>query len=147
MAVTKNFIFLCDRAFPDADGRLNAIGLFNRVTGEGLPAHKNGFFLVANFKTSDRGAKEVNVFSKRPNEVERFITKKTIIPKDGELGFGYVLGIKSLTLKDEGEYVFIVRVDGEEASTSFTFDISSELSTTSTNDNDRQTTRAKVPAE
>ncbi|MGD2069350.1 MAG: hypothetical protein PVI57_11805 [Gemmatimonadota bacterium] len=111
---------LCDAATVDGSGKLNILGVFDRLNVSSLPARHGRMALVLRFAgdVSEAGEHDLGIALKDPEggEVFRADGKLQIGAGRGAPGEGIrvpqVLNFDGLVFKTEGRYVFDVRVDG-----------------------------------
>ncbi len=112
---------LADAATIDASGKLNILGVFDRLGGVGLPLRHPRMAMVLRFTAGlqEAGRHQVEIILKDPDG-------KELIRVDGEMhlapgphagGAGvrvpHVLNMDGLVFPKAGRYGFDVRVDGE----------------------------------
>ena len=111
---------LCDAATVDASGKLNILGVFDRLNVSRLPARHPRMSLVLRFRgdVSEVGEHTLAIALKDPEGGELFSAdgKLNIGGGRGSAGEGIrvpqVLNFDGLVFESEGRYVFDVRVDG-----------------------------------
>lgn len=111
---------LCDAATVDASGKLNILGIFDRIGVKELPARHGRLALVLRFRgdVSDVGEHEVEITVDDP-EGDR------IFQADGKLRIGansrsaregmrvpQIVNFDRMVFENEGRYLFDVKVDG-----------------------------------
>ena len=112
---------LADAATIDASGKLNILGIFDRLSTGSFPAQHPQMALVLRFVagTGEIGRHEVSIALKDPEgrEVVHIDGEMQLAPGPAGLGGSirvpHVLRLDRLTLPQPGEYAFDVRVDGE----------------------------------
>lgn len=112
---------LADAATVDAAGKLNVLGIFDRVTANQLPAQHGRISLVLRFSATvqDAGEHRLRITLSAPDGHE-------LLSLDGEMQLGtgmgapgarvrvpHVINLDGLILETSGMYTFDVRVDGE----------------------------------
>ena len=112
---------LADAATVDASGKLNILGIFDRVHAHHLPAKHGRVSLVLRFSASvrDAGSHRLRITLTGPDARE-------ILSIDGEMHLGpgahdpsgqilipHVINLDGLVFERPGVYTFDVRVDGE----------------------------------
>lgn len=112
---------LCDAATVDASGKLNILGVFDRINASQFPARHGRLSLVLRFRgdVSEAGDHELLITLKDPEGEE-------LVRADGRMKLGaapraaregvrlpQILNFDGLVFRREGSYVFDVRVDGE----------------------------------
>ena len=112
---------LADAATVDAAGKLNILGVFDRVTAHHLPAQHGRICLVLRFSATvqDAGGHNLRITLNAPDGHE-------ILSLDGDMQLGpgghspgdrvrvpHVINLDGLVLETAGLYTFDVRVDGE----------------------------------
>lgn len=111
---------LCDAATVDGSGKLNILGVFDRLNVSHLPARHPRMALVLRFRgdVSEAGDHSLTIALKDPEGGEVFNAdgKLNIGAGRGSAGEGIrvpqVLNFDGLVFEAEGRYVFDVRVDG-----------------------------------
>ena len=111
---------LADAATIDASGKLNILGIFDRIAVAKFPAQHGRVTLVLRFTagTSEIGSHEVHIRMSDPDGVE-------VLSLSGEMQLGgrtaprdairvpHILNLDGLVFTDPGRYSFDVKVDGE----------------------------------
>ncbi|MFV2007259.1 MAG: hypothetical protein ACC667_07420 [Longimicrobiales bacterium] len=112
---------LADAATVDAAGKLNILGIFDRVHAHQLPATHGRVSLILRFTASvrDAGSHRLQITLSGPDAAE-------ILNIDGEMQLGpgahapsgqvrvpHVINLDGLVFEMPGVYTFDVRVDGE----------------------------------
>ncbi|GMR13375.1 MAG: hypothetical protein BMS9Abin29_1582 [Gemmatimonadota bacterium] len=112
---------LADAATVDAAGKLNILGIFDRVHAQHLPAKHGRLSLILRFTASlqDAGSHRLQITLSGPDAAE-------ILNIDGEMQLGpgahvpsgpilvpHVINLDGLVFETSGVYTFDVRVDGE----------------------------------
>ena len=112
---------LADAATVDASGKLNILGIFDRVHAHHLPAKHGRVSLILRFSASvrDAGSHRIKITMTGPDARE-------ILNIDGEMQLGpgaqgpsgqiripHVINLDGLVFERPGVYTFDVRVDGE----------------------------------
>jgi len=112
---------LADAATVDAAGKLNILGIFDRISASGFPAQHPHIALVLRFGASlnEAGDHKVEIVLKAPGgeEVVRFNgdIKVGVGPTEGggRVRVPQVVNMERLVFKKPGGYSFDVAVDGE----------------------------------
>lgn len=112
---------LADAATIDAGGKLNILGVFDRINASSFPARHGRVAMVLRFTAGldEAGEHEVEIALHGPGGDE-------IVRLDGDIHFGpgpmqtggeirvpHVLNLDGLVFEDPGRHTFEVRVDGE----------------------------------
>ncbi len=112
---------LADAATVDAAGKLNILGIFDRVHAHQLPAKHGRLSLILRFSASvqDAGGHRLQITLTGPDASE-------ILNIDGEMQLGpgvhgpagqirvpHVINLDGLVFERSGVYTFDVRIDGE----------------------------------
>ena len=113
---------LADAATVDASGKLNILGVFDRVAAAHLPAQHGRISLVLRFTAGvhEAGSHRLQIALQSPDGRE-------LLSIDGEMQLGpgthasaggrirvpHVINLDGLILESAGIYTFDVRVDGE----------------------------------
>jgi hypothetical protein len=111
---------LADAATIDGSGKLNILGIFDRLTTSAFPTRHPRLSLVLRFSAGiqELGKHEVGIVLKAPDG-------KQIVRIDGEMNLSpgpraggvvlvpHVLNMDGLVFPGPGRYAFDVRVDGE----------------------------------
>lgn len=111
---------LADAATIDGSGKLNILGIFDRIGVAQFPAQHGRVTLVLRFTagTSEIGSHEVHIRMSDPDGVE-------VLSLNGEMQLGggasareairvpHILNLDGLVFKIPGRYSFDVKVDGE----------------------------------
>lgn len=115
---------LCDAATVDASGKLNLLGIFDRVTVSGLPARHGRMSLVLRLRATVReaGPHEVEIVLRDPDgkEVVRADGKVEMSGTPGRgadaltegIHLPQILNFDGLVFERAGHYTFDVKVDG-----------------------------------
>ena len=111
--------FLADAATIDASGKLNVLGVFDRIGVSQFPAQQGRITLVLRFTagTSEIGAHEVHIRMSDPGGAE-------VLSLNGEMQLvglaaregirvPHILNLNGLVFTGPGMYSFDVKVDGE----------------------------------
>ena len=112
---------LADAATLDASGKLNILGVFDRVGGRGLPLQHPRMAMVLRFTAGlqEAGRHEVEIVLRDPDgeEVVRMDGEMHLAPGGGATGgqirVPHILNMDGLVFPKAGGYGFDVRVDGE----------------------------------
>ena len=111
---------LCDAATVDGAGKLNILGVFDRLNVTDLPARHPRMALVLRFRgdVTEAGDHTLAIALKAPDGSELFSADGTLTigagrgsPEDG-IRVPQVLNFDGVVFEQEGRYVFDVRVDG-----------------------------------
>ena len=112
---------LADAATIDSSGKLNILGIFDRLTGSTVPARHPHMVLVLRFSAGvhELGRHKVEILLKDPAGAE-------VVHIDGEMHLGpgpadaggsirvpHILHLDGLIFPSAGRYAFDVRIDGE----------------------------------
>jgi hypothetical protein len=116
---------LADAATIDASGKLNILGVFDRLGGIGLPLRHPRMAMVLRFTAGvqEAGRHEVEITLRDPDgdEIVRVDGEMHLAPAPGAVGEGvrvpHVLNMDGLVFPKAGRYGFDVRVDGEHHAT------------------------------
>ena len=111
---------LADAATIDASGKLNILGIFDRISVTQFPAQHGRVTLVLRFTagTSEIGSHEVHIRMSDPGGKEVLSLKGEIqlvggpAAQDG-IRVPHILNLDGLVFKGPGMYNFDVKVDGE----------------------------------
>ncbi len=112
---------LADAATIDASGKLNILGIFDRLSAEHFPVRHPHMVMVLRFTAGmdETGQHEVEIVLRSPQgaEVVRVDGELMLGPGSGGMGDGVhvpqVLNMDGLVFEESGRYGFDVRVDGE----------------------------------
>jgi hypothetical protein len=117
---SKNFLILCDEAFLGEHGKVNIIGIFERIYSPTLPAIHLKSVLVANFEVNDPNLLEADVSVDLMDEHNKTIGLsipkiKIKIPKSksAKRRAGIMVQLGNLKFENYGSYKFIVKIDSE----------------------------------
>lgn len=116
----KNFLFLCDEAFMSENGKVNIIGIFERIYSPSLPAVHLKSVLVANFDINDKEISElevqIDIVDKDKKAVGISIPKLKIpvTIKEGSRKAGILIQLGNLKFDNYGEYKIVITTNGEE---------------------------------
>lgn len=112
---------LADAATIDSGGKLNILGVFDRIHAAEFPARHGRVSLVVRFAAGldEAGEHDVEIVLRDPGGEE-------VVRLDGSIHFGpgprhtggeirvpHVLNLDGLVFKEPGRYFFDLRVDGE----------------------------------
>ena len=112
---------LADAATIDASGKLNILGIFDRLSATSFPTRHPHLSLVLRFAAGvdEIGRHEVEITLSGPDggEVVRINGEMNLTPGPGRSGgvvsVPHVLNLDGLIFPAEGRYSFDVRVDGD----------------------------------
>lgn len=112
---------LADAATIDGSGKLNILGVFDRLTTANFPAQHPRMVLILRFSAGvqEIGRHEVAISLRTPggDEVVRVDGEMHLGPGRGSVGgrvqLPHILHFDGLVFPDAGQYAFDVRVDGE----------------------------------
>ncbi len=112
---------LADAATIDGSGKLNILGIFDRLTTASFPTRHPHLSLVLRFSAGiqEVGRHDVGILLKAPdgNEVVRIDGEINLAPGPSDSGGAvlvpHVLNMDGLVFPLPGQYAFDVRVDGE----------------------------------
>lgn len=112
---------LADAATIDGTGKLNILGVFDRITAGSFPARHERMVLVLRFNAgmAEAGAHTVDIRMSAPDgaELVRLDGEMQLSPGRGSAGAAirvpHVLHLDGMVLPTAGTYAFDVRVDGE----------------------------------
>ena len=112
---------LADAATIDGSGKLNILGIFDRLTTASFPTRHPRLSLVLRFSAGiqEVGRHEVGIVLKGPDgkEVVRIDGEMNLAPGPSRVGGAvlvpHVLNMDGLVFPVGGRYAFDVRVDGE----------------------------------
>lgn len=112
---------LADAATIDASGKLNILGIFDRLGGMALPLRHPRMAMVLRFSAGvqEVGRHVVEITLRDPDgeEVVRVDGEMHLAPGPGSVGGGvkvpHILNMDGLVFPKAGGYGFDVRVDGE----------------------------------
>ena len=112
---------IADAATVDAGGKLNILGVFDRITAAEFPAQHGRLCLVLRFSASvsEAGPHPVLITLKGPagKEVFRLDGEMNLSPGPGSAGEGIhvpqVLNLDGVVFQHPGQYSFDVAVDGQ----------------------------------
>ena len=112
---------LADAATIDSSGKLNILGIFDRITAQSFPAQHSRISLVLRFAAGlqEAGTHQVEIRLRDPSggEVVRLNGQMQLGP--GSRGAGgvvkvpHVLNLDGMVFPEPGLYNFDVRIDGE----------------------------------
>lgn len=112
---------MADAATIDAGGKLNVLGVFDRINASSFPARHGRISLVLRFIAGlhEAGEHEVEITLRNPDGDE-------VVGLDGNLHFGpgpmhsggeirvpHVINLDGLVFEEPGRYTFELRIDGE----------------------------------
>lgn len=124
--MTLDFAFTADAATVDGGGKLNVLGIFDRIRVRELPARHRRLALVLRLSAvaADAGEHEMEIQLRDPDgeSVVRLDGKiRTGRPPtgspDGVVRLPHVLNLDGITFKSEGVHHFEIGIDGELVST------------------------------
>lgn len=112
---------LADAATVDPTGKLNILGVFDRISAGSFPARHERMVLVLRFSAgmAEAGSHEVDIRLKGPEgeEMVRLDGEMQLSPGPGSAGgvirVPHVLHLDGMVLPRAGVYAFDVRVDGQ----------------------------------
>lgn len=112
---------LADAATIDASGKLNILGIFDRITAKSFPAQHSRITLVLRFAAGlqEAGSHEMEIRLKDPagGEVVRLNGSMQLGPGTSDSGAGvkvpHILNLDGMVFPEPGMYIFDVLVDGE----------------------------------
>ena len=112
---------LADAATVDASGKLNILGVFDRIAAQRFPAPHPHLSLVLRFTAGlkDAGSHKVEIVLRDPDEGEVIQIPGEILIRPGPANLGgqvkvpQVLNMGRLVFPKPGLYAFEVSVDGE----------------------------------
>jgi hypothetical protein len=112
---------LADAATIDSSGKLNILGIFDRLTTTSFPTRHPRLSLVLRFSAGvdEVGRHEIVISLRAPDgkEVMRIDGEMNLAPGPSSAGGAvlvpHVLNMDGLIFPTEGRYAFDVRVDGE----------------------------------
>ena len=112
---------LADAATVDGSGKLNVLGIFDRISATEFPAQHGRMALVLRFSTSiaeaGNHAVEIKLLGPEAQEIVRLDGTMQVGPGDPMTGGGVkvpqVLNLDGLVFESPGLYTFDVRIDGE----------------------------------
>jgi hypothetical protein len=112
---------LADAATIDGSGKLNILGIFDRLHTANFPARHPSMALILRFSAgvNETGRREIAITLKDPagGEVARVDGEMHLGPGPGAMGGGirvpHILNMDGLVFPKPGTYAFDVRVDGE----------------------------------
>jgi hypothetical protein len=112
---------LADAATVDGSGKLNILGIFDRISATGFPAPHPHLSLVLRFMASmqEAGAHEVEIVLRDPDGGEMLKMDGEIQVPPGSLATGgqvrvpQVVNIERMVFPKAGRYAFDIAVDGE----------------------------------
>jgi len=112
---------LADAATVDASGKLNILGIFDRITAKTFPAQHGRIALVLRFQAavSDAGRHRVAIELSEPGGQEVVTVNGDIQIGGGKLSqqagvrVPQVLNLDGMVFQKAGRYTFDVRIDGE----------------------------------
>lgn len=117
---SKNFLILCDEAFLGEHGKVNIIGIFEKIFSPTLPAIHLKSVLVANFEVNDPSLLEadviVDLLDENNKTVGLSIPKiKIKIPKSEFIKrrAGIMVQLGNLKFEKYGSYKFVIKIDSE----------------------------------
>jgi len=112
---------LADAATIDGSGKLNILGIFDRLTTSSFPTRHPRLSLVLRFAASmrDVGKHQIDIALKAPDgkQLVRIDGEMNLAPGPGGVGGAvlvpHVLNMDGLIFPVPGSYAFDVRVDGQ----------------------------------
>ncbi len=112
---------LADAATVDGSGKLNILGVFDRISASGFPAPHPHLALVLRFMASmnEAGSRQVEIRLSSPGGEEMLKMNGEIQVTPGPMAAGgqvrvpQVVNIERLVFPEPGRYSFDVSVDGE----------------------------------
>jgi hypothetical protein len=122
--VNVKFGFLADYANQTGDGKVNAIGTFDRIFASEFPALQAHLALVLAFevRAADAGQTkniEVRLISEDGQPVAPPLTMSIVVPPPPApapvVTFWQAMNLRSVVFPAEGDYEFSVSVDGHQA--------------------------------
>jgi len=120
-AMDVDLALLADAATIDASGKLNILGVFDRLTASSFPTRHPRLSMVLRFSAGvdEVGRHAVEISIKGPNgaQVVRIDGEMNLSPGFRDVGGAvfapHVLNMDGLVFPEPGRYTFDVRVDGE----------------------------------
>jgi hypothetical protein len=120
-AVEVDLALLADAATIDASGKLNILGIFDRLSAEHFPVRHPHMVMVLRFTAGvdEAGQHDVEIVLRDPegDEVVRVDGEMMLGPGSGGVANGVkvpqVLNIDGLVFPRSGRYGFDIRVDGD----------------------------------
>ncbi len=112
---------LADAATIDAGGKLNVLGVFDRINASEFPARHGRMAMVLRFSAAmnESGEHEVEIVLRGPTDDEVVRLDGTIqfgpgpMRRGGEIRVPHVLNLDGLVFERAGRYTFDIRVDDE----------------------------------
>lgn len=112
---------LADAATIDAGGKLNVLGVFDRIHASSFPARHGRLAMVLRFSAGldEAGEHEVEIVLRDPDGEELMRLDGNIhfgpgpMQTGGEIRVPHVLNLDGLVFSDPGRHVFDLRVDGQ----------------------------------
>lgn len=112
---------LADAATIDGSGKLNVLGVFDRINASEFPARHGRVALVLRFAAGvhESGEHEVEIALRGPRDDEKVHLDGTIqfgpgpMQQGGEIRVPHVLNLDGLVFEEAGRYTFDIEVDGE----------------------------------
>ena len=112
---------LADAATIDASGKLNVLGVFDRINASEFPARHGRVALVLRFAAGlhESGEHEVEIVLRGPRDDEKVRLDGTIqfgpgpMQQGGEIRVPHVLNLDGLVFDEAGRFSFDIRVDDE----------------------------------
>ena len=110
--VELNFVHICEKAFLSQDGKLNVIGIFNKVMAKNFPAAHPELFVVASIKDG-QGIYNGKIVVEAP-------TEGIIADAKGQINIGMVGGIgniianfRNIVFPSPGTYKIKIFIENE----------------------------------
>jgi len=112
---------LADAATIDASGKLNILGVFDRLAARGFPVQHGRVTLVLRFAAAltEAGVHQAEIILKKPDGKELLHLNGEMNLDPGPFAAGgmirvpHVINLDGLVFPEAGSYAFEVRVDGE----------------------------------
>jgi hypothetical protein len=117
--MTIDLSLLCDAATVDAAGKLNVLGVFDRIQARELPARHGRICLVIRLaaRAGDAGehTAEIRLVTPDGEDLVRLDGKLQVGPAHGDevTRIPHVLNLDGLVFPKEGAYSFEIAIDGD----------------------------------
>lgn len=110
--IELKFVHICDKAFLSQDGKLNIIGIFNKIWSNNFPAGHPELFVVISIK-GGIGTYENKIVFEQPNK-EIIAEARGQIKINEEDGTGNLIaGFRNIILPLEGKYKVKIYINNE----------------------------------
>jgi hypothetical protein len=104
-----NYLIISNNAFIDQDGKLNVLGIFDRIAAISFPVIMPTLFVATNITLSQGSHKEYARIKKGDWLVD---TAESLVTKDIEGKHRFVHNFSNIVFPEAGEYLVEIHLDG-----------------------------------